>query len=138
MPLNELPIGLALLPCDMVIEDKRSSKKSLIGLFSQLHVPSLPYVHPFMYLYVSLTGGCSVCPCEMCCIHEETRKKVFSLKCQVTFKGPMEVSDMVFELRSIRFEDEGRYLLCAYADETLLMSRPLTVLLRRRAPEDGK
>lgn len=130
MSYSELPIGLALLVCDTVIEDRRSMKKSLIGLFSQINVPKLPYSHPGMYLFVALTGGSGDYPCELLCEHVESSEKVFALRCKVSFKTPYDVAELVFALRALRFTQPGRYWIKVMIDSMPLMMRPLVVNCR--------
>jgi len=57
MPALETPMGLALVVCDTIIEDKLTGKKTLVGLFDRLQTSRLPCVHPAMTVFVSLTGG---------------------------------------------------------------------------------
>ena len=55
MSYNE-PICLSIVLCDQVIEDRRTNKKSYIGVFNDILVERLPAKHPCMYLVVSLTN----------------------------------------------------------------------------------
>jgi hypothetical protein len=134
MSPSELPIGLALLVCDTVIEDRRTMKKSLIGLFSQINVNKLPHVHPALCLFISLTGGTGEYPCEVICEHMDNAEKVFALKCKVAFKTPYDVAELVFSLRSLRFQQPGRYWIKVVIDSMPLMMRPLQVSQRQAPP----
>jgi hypothetical protein len=134
---SELPIGLALLVCDTVIEDRRTLKKSLVGLFSQINVGKLPYVHPGLFLFVSLTGGTGEYPCEIVCEHVDSAEKVFALKCKVAFKTPYDVAELVFALRALRFTQAGRYWIKVLVEGMPLMMRPLVVTCRPPAPPPG-
>ena len=40
------PSGLAIVVCDQIIEDKATSKKSLIGIFNNIASPTFPCRHP--------------------------------------------------------------------------------------------
>ena len=66
---SELVMGLALILCDTIIEDSVTGKKSLIGLFSQIHAPKLPCIHQSMNILVSVTGGQGTYPCQIVCEH---------------------------------------------------------------------
>jgi len=134
---SELPIGLALLVCDTVIEDRRTLKKSLVGLFSQINVGHLPYVHPGLFLFVSLTGGTGEYPCEILCEHVDSAEKVFALTCKVAFKSPYDVAELVFALRSLRFTQPGRYWIKVLVEGMPLMMRPLVVTSRPSAGSSG-
>ena len=53
----ELPIGIGLIPCDTLIEDRLTGKKSLIGVIGAIRVTKFPCVYPAFHLLVSLTSG---------------------------------------------------------------------------------
>ena len=100
---SELVMGLALILCDTIIEDSVTGKKSLIGLFSQIHAPTLPCIHQSMNILVSVTGGQGSYPCELVCEHPELQAPVFKQKCTLNFENPFQVVDMVFQLKAVRF-----------------------------------
>ena len=84
--MNEIPMGLALLVCDNIIQDKQTNKRSLIGLFDRLYTKNLPCVHPSLSIFVSLTSGKGNYACEVVCRHQETDtglKKRFTHQCHV-------------------------------------------------------
>lgn len=131
MSYSEMPIGLALISCDTVIEDRRTGKKSLIGLFGQLNVRKLPYLHPSLSLLVSLTGGTGEHACEVLCSNDSLKVPVFSVKGKIKFDHPQQVIDMVFQLQSVRFPLADTYWIKFIVDEMPLMLRPLTVTQRK-------
>ncbi len=138
MSYSEMPIGLALISCDTVIEDRRSGKKSLIGLFGQLNVRKLPYVHPSLSLFVSMTGGTGEHACEVLCSSTSLDHPVFSVKGKIKFEHPQQVIDMVFQLQSIRFPLADTYWIKVIVDEVPLMMRPLSVVQHQKpATEAG-
>jgi hypothetical protein len=138
MSLSEMPIGLALISCDTVIEDRRSGKKSLIGLFGQLNVRKLPYIHPSMSLFVSMTGGTGEHACEVLCSSAGQKNPVFSVKGKIKFDHPQQVIDMVFQLQSIRFPQADTYWIKVIVDEVPLMMRPLVVVQHQKPAAPGE
>ena len=130
MAYSEIPIGLALILCDTVIEDRRTMKKSLIGLFSQIGALSFPYTHPLIHLLVSLTGGKGEYPCEVLCQHEDLKTTVFSIKNTLRFRSHDEVADLVYNLKSLTFPRPGRYWFKVLVDEMPVMMRPVLVVPR--------
>ena len=106
---SELVMGLALILCDTIIEDSNTGKKSLIGLFSQIHTPKLPCIHQSMNILVSVTGGQGTYPCRIVCEHPALERPVFSLDCMLKFENPFQVVDMVFQLKAVRFQLPGKY-----------------------------
>jgi len=132
MSYSEMPIGLALICCDTVIEDRRTGKKSLIGLFGQLNVRRLPYVHPSLSLLVSLTGGTGEHACEVLCVNDNLDKPVFSVRGKIKFEHPQQVLDMIFQLQATRFPVAGTYWVKVIIDELPLMMRPLVVVQQQK------
>ena len=59
------PIGLAIVVCDQIIEDKLTGKKSLIGIFNQIGTNNFPCRHPQMCVFVSLTEGRGQCAARL-------------------------------------------------------------------------
>ena len=131
MASSESPMGLALLLCDTIIEDRSTGKKSLIGLFSQIHAPKLPCIHPSMTMLVSMTGGQGEYPCLITCEHPDLDKPVFSLPCKMKFENPFQVVDYVFQLKAVRFPLPNKYSINVKIDDYLVMTRPLLVQAKK-------
>jgi len=134
----ETPMGLALLVCDTIIEDKLTGKKTLVGLFDRVHAGRLPCVHPAMNVFVSLTGGMGECPCEVVCEHSSADAVAFSAKGKVSFKDPAQVVDLVFRLKGVRFPQEGTYWLRFLVDGIPIMMRRVMVLKRQQAKNENE
>jgi hypothetical protein len=137
MALLETPMGLSLIVCDTVIEDKHTSKKSLIGLFDRIQAQRLPCTHAAMSVFVSVTGGRGEYPCEILCRHQDGETMAFSAKGKVVLRDPRQVVDMVFRLSGVRFPLEGLYWLTFQMDDVPIMLRPLQVqkVTAKNAPE---
>ncbi|NMA43578.1 MAG: hypothetical protein GX946_09390 [Oligosphaeraceae bacterium] len=131
MSFSEIPIGLALIPCDTVIEDRLTGKKSLIGIFGQFSVRKFPYTHPNMCVLVSLTGGSGEHVCELTCSDAGSQKVIFNVKAKIKFKHPHQVLDMVFQLRATEFPCADTYWIKVNVDDMPLMMRPLLVVQRK-------
>ena len=127
MAPRETPMGLVLVACDMLIEDKTSSKKSLIGLFDRLYASAFPCTHPFMTVMVSLTSGRGDYPCELVCRHADSETVAFSAKGKVSFREPSQVLDLVFQLKGVRFPKPGTYWLHFLVDDMPVLMRPLFI-----------
>ena len=131
---SEEPMGLALVVCDTVIEDRHSGKKSLIGLFDRLHAPTFPCVHPTLSVMIALTNVSGELPCEITCRHAESGETAFAATGKVNFQDPGKVVELVFNFAGVRLPKPGKYDLNVMVDEMLIMTRPLWVLLHRPPP----
>ena len=130
MTPSELPIGIALLPCDNIIEDIRTRKKSMIGIFSQIHAESFPYTMPSMNILVSMTGCIGEFPCTLVCEYVGDHTQIFNVNCAISAKSPMDVVDVVITMKSITFPMPGRYSLKVMVDDIPIMMRPLSVFTK--------
>ena len=137
MAMLETPMGLSLLICDTVIEDKLTGKKSLVGLFDRVHAQRLPCVHPAMAVFVSVTGGRGEYPCEIICRHQDGETSAFDAKGKVTLRDPRQVVDLVFRLNGVKFPKDGLYWLTFQMDEIPIMMRPLQVQRRQSKGASG-
>ena len=134
----ETPMGLALLVCDTVIEDRLTGKKTLVGLFDRVHVRSLPWVHPAMSVFVSLTGGRGEYPCEVVCRFADESVVAFSAKGKVVLRDPRQVVDLIFRLSGVRFEKTGLWWMHFLVDSVPIMMRPLLVRKPPAKKSDGE
>ncbi len=125
---SETPMGLALVVCDMVLEDRHTGKKSLIGLFDRLHAPAFPCSHPAMAVLVALTGAGGELACELGCHPGDGGAPAFAAKGRVNFQDPGRVVELVFQFSNVRFPRPGRYDLRFMVDDMLVMTRPLWVV----------
>lgn len=134
----ETPLGLSLLICDTIIEDKHTGKKTLVGLFDRVHARRFPCVHPFMCVFVSLTGARGRFPCEVVCRHQDGHTMGFSAKGEVVMRDPRQVVDLVFRLSGVTFPKPDTYWLNFVIDEVPIMMRPLSVFDSGKAGKGSK
>lgn len=133
-----MPMGLSLVVCDTIIEDKLTGKKSLIGLFDRIHARVFPCVHATMAVFVSLTSGHGKYPCEILCRHSDGKTIAFSAKGEIVMPEPSRVVDLVFRLNGVRFPKSGTYWLHFLADEMPVMMRPLLIQQLKERPGQGE
>jgi len=138
MPTRETPLGLSLLMCDTIIEDKLTGKKTLVGLFDRVHARRFPCVHAFMCVFVSLTGARGRFPCEVVCRHQDSHTIAFSAKGEVIMRDPRQVVDLVFRLSGVTFPKPEMYWLNFVIDEVPMMMRPLFVVESSKSGKGDK
>ena len=95
MPNKPVPIPLAMLICDTVIEDKLTGKKSLIGLFNSINAKSVPITHPSLNVYITLTEGRGSYEGKLRCLIDNDT--VLEIGGPLTFKHPFPAS--IFPLK---------------------------------------
>lgn len=131
----ELPIGIGLIPCDTLIEDRLTGKKSLIGVIGAIRVTKFPCVYPAFHLLVSLTSGNGSYPCTLQLVSESKNEVIFSGNGTLKFNNPTQVVDLVFLLQRLHFNYPDTYWIKFLIDGEPLMTRPIRVDLLKPPAE---
>lgn len=130
------PMGNALIVCDDIIEDKRTGKKTLVGMFSKIHANKLPAVHPRMNIFISFDNAKGKYSSVIKIIHEASGKVIAETKGEINVKSPMDVTDLNLCFMNINFPAEGVYNIEFHCDDDLVLQRRFTVQILK--PEPGK
>ncbi|MBI3320569.1 MAG: hypothetical protein HYZ89_08335 [Candidatus Omnitrophica bacterium] len=128
------PTSLALIICDAVIDDRDTNKKTLVGLFSNIGTRKLPFRHPALHVFVSLTDGNGAYKARLECRHRDSDDRVFELKGDIKFDNPNQVVDINFALQGVVFSKVGIHNFDFYLDEQIIVSRKFTVNLKTEQP----
>src|SRR5882724_673974 len=122
-----IPSGVAIVVCDLIIEDKLTSKKSLIGIFNQIATQDFPYRHPQISVFVSLTEGRGQCAARLRIIHDESDHVVAEVKGNIEFPDVHAVFELSFNLVGLVFPQPGTYSIEFYCDDALVLERRFNV-----------
>ena len=122
------PVGLAIVVCDQIIEDKLTNKKSIIGIFNQIAAGQFPCRHPRMAVFVSLTEGRGTCTARLRIAHDETAAVVAELNGQIQFPDIHTVVELNFDLVGLAFPQPGLYSIEFYCDDNLILERRFHVI----------
>ncbi len=122
------PIGLAIVICDQIIEDKLTNKKSLIGIFNQIGAQTFPCRHPQFCVFVSLTDGRGQYPARLRIVHDESEKVVAEVNGQIQFPDAHTVVELNFGLVGLTFPEPGAYAIEFYCDDALVLERRFQVV----------
>jgi hypothetical protein len=125
---GERPLCVALIVCDDVIEDKRTGNKTLVGLFSNIHAPQLPALHPRMFVMASLTSGRGEWPFTLRILAPSGRE-LMRMRESVKFLDPLAVHDVVVELRNLPIEETGVHFVDLLIGSTAVANRRFTVMV---------
>ena len=130
--MHDMPMGLALIVCDMIIQDKQTNKRTLVGLFDRLYTSKLPCVHPSLSIFVSMTSGHGKCNCEIVCRHQNSEDIAFCVKGDVAFQNPLQVVELVFNVQGVTFREEGEYWLEFKVDGVPVMMRRVFIVMKEK------
>ncbi|HZS12131.1 MAG TPA: hypothetical protein VFA38_07760 [Nitrospirales bacterium] len=114
------PSVTALLVCDMVIEDKTTNKKSLIGAFTDIWAPSFPCIQQKMGLYFCLTDAEGDYDVMIRVVQSETENKILEAGFGVHIVDRLSIYDFGLNLPMLQFPDPGRYEIQLFANKEFL------------------
>ena len=126
------PILLAMIICDSMIEDKKTGKKSLIGIFNSINSATVPCTHPALNVFIVLTEGIGDYQVSLRCIKSDDEKPLIDLKGQIKFQNPHQIIECNYEIGGMKMTEFGFYRFDFYCNETLLISRKFRLLERQK------
>jgi hypothetical protein len=121
------PVGLAIVICDQIIEDKLTGKKSLIGIFNQIATQNFPCRHPQVCVFVSLTEGRGQCTARLRIVHDESDHVVAEVNGNIQFPDVHTVVELNFNLVGLVLPNPGMYSIEFYCDDAIILERRFTV-----------
>jgi hypothetical protein len=116
-----------MIICDMVIDDRISGKKSLVGLFDAIATTALPCTVNELHVFLALTEGYGSRKARLRCIKASTDDELFSMEQDVRFPDPLTVVEINCDFRGCEFPEAGEYRFQLYVDDTLLCERKFHV-----------
>lgn len=123
MPMRPKPIALAMVICDTVIEDKKTGKKSLIGLFNNVTSNKVPCIHPRLNVFISLTEGNGDYIGKLKCIYVDEGKPLAELSGPFIFSSPNQIIELNFEIRGVPLPKYGNYRFEFFCNNEMLIAR---------------
>jgi hypothetical protein len=127
MSNSDAPICVAVIVCNDVIEDKRTSNKSLIGLFNAINAPQLPVTHPRMNVIASITNANGELPISLK-ITAPSGAEVMKAEGSVPLNDPLAVVDVVFEVNGLPIEELGTYMIDIFSNSHHMGGRRFQVI----------
>lgn len=121
-----IPLGMTI--CDMVIQDTKTKKKSLIGIFSQINAVKAPIQHPSISVFVALTEGNGKYDCELHCVRDDDNQLIMNAQGSIEFHDPNQVLELVFDLNGPVFPSFGHYRFEFLAEGEPVISRKFSVV----------
>lgn len=132
------PTLVSLLLCDQVIDDRYSNKKSAIGLFNTIVVPSAPTRVAEMAVLASLTEISGRCPTQLRLVRDADNAAILNMQGVVEAPNPLVVVDLVFKMIGIHIPTAGQYAFELLCGESLLGRRRFHVAVGRpKTPPGG-
>jgi hypothetical protein len=114
------PSLTALLVCDMVIDDKSTNKKSLIGTFTHIWAHTFPCVHHKMGAYFCLTDAEGQYDMVLRLVHSESDTMVVEAGVSAVIHDRLSINDFGINIPVVQFAAPGRYEFQLYANKEFL------------------
>jgi hypothetical protein len=114
------PSLTALLVCDMVIDDKATNKKSLIGTFTHIWAQGFPCVHHKMAVYFCLTDAEGQYDIVLRLVHSETENLIAEAGLSVAIPDRLSIHDFGLNIPVVQFPSSGRYEFQLHANKEFL------------------
>jgi len=122
------PLGVAIVICDQIIEDKLTGKKSLIGIFNQIATQSFPCRHPQVCVFIAITEGRGQSAARLRIVHDESDHVVAEVNGNIQFPDVHTVVELNFNLVGLVFPEPGVYAIEFYCDDALVLERRFHVM----------
>lgn len=127
---------LAVILCELVIDDLRSRNKSLIHMFNTVTAPQLPIPFPRFCIYVVLTNGRGELPARIE-ITEPNGERLIEMDGRIRFDDPLSIVEMVFEVNNLVFTQAGQHCVSLWVGDWNIANRAFHVCVATPAPPSG-
>jgi hypothetical protein len=125
---NVHPYLLAVLLCDVVINEEGTGKKTIVGTFDKLSSPSFPAGYPFT-IYVKITDAEGVYRIRLDYVSLSTDRVLASEEFpSMAIPNRLEPADLVFKIVA-PIPEPGSYEFRIYVDNAWLCRAPFTAAL---------
>jgi hypothetical protein len=136
VPKKPNPLVLSINICDAIIRDETTKKVSLIGIFNTIQVSSFPAVHPLLHLYMALTNGHGEYKGEIR-LTDTADNVLISAQGPLVFKDALQVIEINFEWRLLKFKHDGEYVIEVLCDGQQVGMRKFRVIGPKILPSSG-
>lgn len=121
------PVGIALLFCDYLIDEKNSNKKTLAGIFSVIYGKKFPTQFRPFWLYASFTNLTGEHSFAINIVFEKAQNVLLSLGGNVNSQSQDAVIELSIPVKPILLPEPGKYGVTLHIDGTTILNRTLYV-----------
>ncbi len=118
-------VGIALLFCDYLIDEKNSNKKTLAGVFSGIYGKKFPSPCRPFWIYASFTNLEGEHTFAVNIVFEKTKNVLLSIGGNLTSKGPDGVIELALPVNNLMLPEPGPCGVTLHIDGTTIMNRTL-------------
>lgn len=123
-----LPKVNSFLLCDYIIQEHRSGKKSLIGIFHNIVASQFPFAHPSLFIYANLSDAMGTYNFEIRLIDLESQAIIGQgMIPQIEIGDRLKPVEIAMNIRQLVFPRPGKYEFELFANSELVECRDLWV-----------
>jgi hypothetical protein len=120
----------------MVIDDKATNKKSLIGTFTHIWTQGFPCMHHKMGVYFCLTDAEGQYEMVLRLVNSESETVLAEAGLSVTIPDRLSINDFGINIPVVQFPTAGRYEFQLYANKQFLGRKEFRVTTLEGARPD--
>ncbi len=117
---SPIPILLAFIVCDTVIQDAATQKRTLVGVFDQVASTTAPFSVNSLGLYAKLVEGSGPYEFRVRLVNLKDESPVMEIKVTTKWSDPDGPLDLGFNFAGIPIAEFGIYEFQLYANEVFL------------------
>ena len=126
--MSARPAVKAILICDQIIHEFGTNKKSLIGIFEDIHLPQFPARYPRIAVYVNLTDAHGKYALELRLLNASDGTEVGRGRApEVEIDNPLRTCEFALQIQNLRFQNPGKYEFQILANDELLAVKAFNV-----------
>lgn len=126
------PTLVSLLICDQVIDDRLTGKKSAIGLFNTVLVPSVPTRIHQLTILAAVTEITARTPLELRLVRDADTAVLMATQGFVDAPNPLATVDLIFSMQGVAIPTAGQFAFELLASGEPLGRRRFQVLIGPR------
>ena len=125
----------AILICDQIIHEFGTNKKSLIGIFEDIHITAFPHSYPRIAVYVNLTDAQGKYVLELRLVSSADNSVIGSGKTpEVQIDSPLRTCEFALQIQNLVFRTPGVYEFQVFANGNLVATKTFNVKPVRMPP----
>jgi len=118
----------AVLICDQIIHEYGTNKKSLIGIFQDIHLPQFPFRYPSIAVYVNLTDAHGKYVLELRLVSAVDGTEIGRAQTSpVEIDSPLRTCEFALQIHNLLFRGPGMYEFQVFANQELLATKAFHV-----------
>ena len=128
------PSVRAILTCDQIIHEAGTNKKSLIGIFEDIHLMKFPATHPRIAVYVNLSDAQGSYVMGLAMLAPDGKEVARVNTPPVKIDTPLRTCEFALQMQNTPFNEPGTYEFQIFANNELLATKSINARKAKLPP----